>query len=149
MLTERAIEQVETKRGVYATDKDEEMTNKDSWTLDMDAGAIFEQIAKNVRRLLARGDLRPGEKLPSARELAGTLSVNPNTIVHAYAGLEAQGIIEKRRGLGTFVKEDAPVETMRKDMLRDIVETFVEEVKRLGVENEEAMAALKEAWDAG
>jgi len=125
------------------------MTNKDSWTLDMDAGAIFEQIAKNVRRLLARGDLRPGEKLPSARELAGTLSVNPNTIVHAYAGLETQGIIEKRRGLGTFVREDAPVETMRKDMLKDIVETFVEEVKRLGVENEEAMAALKEAWDAG
>ena len=101
------------------------MTNKDSWSLDMGAGAIFEQIAKNVRRLLARGDLRPGEKLPSARELAGTLSVNPNTIVHAYGELEAQGIIEKRRGLGTFVKEDAPVETMRKDMLQEIVETFV------------------------
>ena len=125
------------------------MTNKDGWDLDMDAGAIFEQIAKNVRRLLARGDLRPGEKLPSARELAGTLSVNPNTIVHAYAGLESQGIIEKRRGLGTFVREDAPVETMRKDMLRDIAETFVEEVRRLGVDDEEAMAALKEAWDAG
>ena len=125
------------------------MTHKDSWSLDMGAGAIFEQIAKNVRRLLARGDLRPGEKLPSARELAGTLSVNPNTIVHAYGELEAQGIIEKRRGLGTFVKEDAPVETMRKDMLQEIVETFVHEVKRLGVENEEAMAALKEAWDAG
>ena len=125
------------------------MTNKDSWSLDMGAGAIFEQIAKNVRRLLARGDLRPGEKLPSARDLAATLSVNPNTVVHAYAQLEAQGIIEKRRGLGTFVKEDAPVETMRKDMLRDIVETFVHEVRRLGVGSEEAMAALKEAWDAG
>jgi GntR family transcriptional regulator len=132
----------------HAADKDEEMTNKDAWTLDMDAGPIFEQIGKNVRRLLARGDLRPGEKLPSARELAGTLSVNPNTIVHAYGELEAQGIIEKRRGLGTFVKEDAPVGTMREDMLRDIAETFVREVKRLGVENEEAMAALKEAWDA-
>jgi GntR family transcriptional regulator len=125
------------------------MTNKDGWDLDMDAGAIFEQIAKNVRRLLARGDLRPGEKLPSARELAATLSVNPNTIVHAYGELEAQGIIEKRRGLGTFVREDAPVETMRKDMLRDIVETFVEEARRLGIDSEEAMAALKEAWDAG
>ena len=125
------------------------MTTKEAWTLDMNAGAIFEQIAKNVRRLLARGDLRPGEKLPSARELAGTLSVNPNTIVHAYAQLEAQGIIEKRRGLGTFVREDAPVETMRREMLQQIAETFVNEVKRLGVENEEAMAALKEAWDAG
>jgi len=124
------------------------MTSKEAWILDMDAGPIFEQIGKNVCRLLARGDLRPGEKLPSARELAGTLSVNPNTIVHAYAGLEAQGIIEKRRGLGTFVKEDAPVETMRRDMLEQIAQTFVEEVRQLGVENEEAMAALKEAWDA-
>ena len=125
------------------------MTNKEAWILDMDAGPIFEQIGKNVRRLLARGDVRPGEKLPSARELAGTLSVNPNTIVHAYGELEAQQIIEKRRGLGTFVREDAPVGTMRKEMLKQIAETFVNEVRQLGVESEEAMAALKEAWDAG
>ena len=125
------------------------MTTKEAWTLDMDAGPIFEQIGKNVRRLLARGDLLPGEKLPSARDLAGTLSVNPNTIVHAYAQLETQGIIEKRRGLGTFVKEDAPVETMRKEMLKQIAETFVNEVRRLGVENEEAMLALKEVLNAG
>ena len=125
------------------------MTTKEAWILEMDAGPIFEQIGKNVRRLLARGDLRPGEKLPSARDLAGTLSVNPNTIVHAYAQLEAQEVIEKRRGLGTFVREDAPVETMRKDMLQRIAETFVNEVRQLGVGSEEAMAALKEAWDAG
>ncbi len=125
------------------------MTTKEQWILDMDAGPIFEQIGRNVRMLLARGDLHPGEKLPSARELAGTLSVNPNTIVHAYAELETQEIIEKRRGLGTFVREDAPVETMRKDMLTQIAKTFVNEVRRLGVETDEAMAALKEAWDAG
>jgi GntR family transcriptional regulator len=121
----------------------------ETWILDMDAGPIFEQIGKNVREQLARGDLRPGDKLPSARDLAATLSVNPNTIVHAYGELEAQGIIEKRRGLGTFIREDAPVETMRKDMLKEIAETFVDEVRRLGVESDEAMAALKEAWDAG
>ena len=121
----------------------------ETWILDMDAGPIFEQIGRNVREQLARGDLRPGDKLPSARDLAATLSVNPNTIVHAYGELEAQGIIEKRRGLGTFIREDAPVETMRKDMLKEIVETFMDEVRRLGVESDEAMAALKEAWDAG
>ena len=64
----------------------------------MDAGPIFEQIGRNVREMLARGALRPGEKLPSARDLAATLSVNPNTIVHAYGELEAGGILEKRRG---------------------------------------------------
>ena len=125
------------------------MTNGDAWILDMDAGPIFEQIGRNVREMLARGDLRAGEKLPSARDLAATLHVNPNTIVHAYGELEAQGIIEKRRGLGTFVREDAPVGTMKKQMLRQVAETFVNEVRRLGADTEEAMAALKEAWDAG
>jgi GntR family transcriptional regulator len=124
------------------------MTKKGAWTLDMSAGPIFEQIGKNVRELLARGDLQPGERLPSARELAGTLSVNPNTIVHAYALLEAEGIIEKRRGLGTFILEDAPVETMRHEMLQQVAETFVRETRALGVGTPEAMAALKEAWDA-
>ena len=119
------------------------------WILDMDAGPIFEQIGKNVRVQLARGDLRPGDKLPSARDLAATLSVNPNTIVHAYGELEARGIIEKRRGLGTFVREDAPVGTMRSEMLMGIVQTFVDEIRQLGVDQEEALTALKEAWDAG
>jgi len=124
------------------------MTNKDAWILDMDAGPIYEQIGRNVREMLARGDLRPGEKLPSARDLAGTLSVNPNTIVHAYGELEGWEIIEKRRGLGTFVREDAPVMTIKKEMLRQAAESFVDEIRRLGVDSEEAMAALKEAWDA-
>ena len=114
----------------------------------MGAGPIFEQIGRNVREQLARGDLRPGDKLPSARDLAATLGVNPNTIVHAYGVLEARGILEKRRGLGTFVREDAPVETMRKDMLKQMARTFVNEAKRLGAERDEAAAALKEAWDA-
>ncbi len=125
------------------------MTTNGEWRLDLEAGPIFEQIDKNVREQLARRALRPGEKLPSARELASTLGVNPNTVVHAYAELEAQGIIVKRRGLGTFVREDAPVDTMRRDMLRWIAATFVAEVRRLGVGDAEAMEALKEAWDAG
>ena len=115
----------------------------------MHAGPIFEQIGRNARRLLARGALRPGEKLPSARDLAGTLSVNPNTVVHAYAQLEADGIIEKKRGLGSFVREDAPVETLKREMLQQSAERFVREARALGVGTEEAMAALQEALDAG
>jgi len=124
------------------------MMTKDAWILDMDTGPIYEQIGRNVRRLLARGALRPGEKLPSARDLAETLSVNPNTVVHAYGQLEARGIIEKRRGLGTFVREDAPVETMRNEMLQASIAAFVNEVTQLGVAKDEAIEALKEAWDA-
>lgn len=121
---------------------------KSDWILDMDAGPIFEQIGRNVRRLLARGDLQPGRKLPSARELAETLGVNPNTVVHAYAKLEARGILEKRRGLGTFIREDAPVKTMQDQMLKASAEAFVNDVAQLGVERKTAIEALEEAWDA-
>jgi len=117
--------------------------------LDMNAGPIFLQIAQDVRRSLARGDLKAGEKLPSARELAQHLRVNPNTVVHAYSRLEAQGVIETRRGLGTFIRADAPVETMREELLKAAATRYADEIKRLSVSNEEALSVLKEVFNAG
>ncbi len=125
------------------------MTKKKDWTPDMNAGPIFVQIAQNVRRALARGDLLPREKLASARELAQTLGVNPNTVVHAYMELERQGVIEKRRGLGTFVREDAPVEVMREEMLHSAATSYAWEIRRLGIPSSEGISALKEVLDAG
>ena len=125
------------------------MTEKNIWTLDMNAGPIFVQIAQNVRRALARGDLSPGEKLASARELAQTLGVNPNTVVHAYMELERQGVIEKRRGLGTFVRENAPVAVMREEMLHSAATSYAREIRRLGIPNSEGISVLKEVLDAG
>jgi GntR family transcriptional regulator len=122
---------------------------KDRWTLDMSAGPIFEQIAKNVRQMLARGALRPGDKLPSARELAALLSVNPNTIVHAYGELESQGVIEKRRGLGTFVRDDAPITGLKHEMLHEAATAYADESRQLDATIHEAIDAIKEAWDAG
>ena len=109
------------------------MTDRRGWFLDPDAGPIFQQIGYNVRRLLAIGDLRPGERLPSARDLAGELRVNPNTVVHAYSELEGQGVLETRRGLGSYVREDAPVSGMRQDLVRRAASRFAEEAVRLGL----------------
>jgi len=124
------------------------MTDRRGWFLDPEVGPIFQQIGDNVRRFLARGDLRPGEKLPSARDLAGELRVNPNTVVHAYSELEGQGVLETRRGLGSFVREDAPVEGMRQDLIRRAASRFAEEAVRLGLSKGEAIAAVKEVLDA-
>lgn len=124
------------------------MNHKSAWQLDMDAGPIFTQIAANVRRMLARGDLAPGQKLTSARELATELGVNPNTVVHAFAELERMAVIETKRGLGTFVREDAPVASLKRDMLESAVAAFVSEVVTLGVTKREALAALEEVWNA-
>ncbi len=120
-----------------------------NWRLDMNAGPIFLQIASDVRRMLARGDLTPGEKLPSARDLAVDLGVNPNTIVHAFAELERMGVIETKRGLGTYVREDAAVDAMRADLLRAAAVAFVSEMGALRVTRPEALGALEEVWNAG
>jgi len=125
------------------------MKIENGWSLDMSSGPIFEQIAKNVHQMLARGALKPGDKLPSARDLAAKLSVNPNTIVHAYNQLEAQDVIEKRRGLGTFVREDAPVTGMKREMLHQAANAYVDESRQLDASIQEAIAALKEVWDVG
>ena len=125
------------------------MTTKSAWQLDMNAGPIFVQIASGVRRMLARGDLAPGQKLPSARDLAAELGVNPNTIVHAFAELERMAVIETKRGLGTFVRKDAPVASLRHDMLRAAANAFSAEVRALGISKGEALGVLREVLDAG
>ena len=69
--------------------------------------------------------------------------------VHAFERLEADGVIETKRGLGTFVRENAPVGAMREEILRAAAERFASDVRRLGVSHGEALAALKEVWNAG
>ena len=68
-----------------------------------DAKPIYIQIMDNIRAQLASGILQPGDKLPSVREMAQTLSINPNTIQRAYRELEQQGVIETLPGKGCFV----------------------------------------------
>lgn len=125
------------------------MTIDRAWPLDMDAGPIFVQIANHVRQMLARGEIVPGGKLPSARDLAAGLGVNPNTVAHAFAELERTSVIETKRGLGTYVRDDAPVAAMRRDMLRAAATAFAAEAAALGVSATEALGALKEALNAG
>src|SRR3954449_3242492 len=67
------------------------------------AEPLFEQIAFAVKDAVARGDLAQGAKLPSVRELAQELSINPNTVVRAYEALERDGVVNRRQGAGCFV----------------------------------------------
>ncbi|MFX3623190.1 MAG: GntR family transcriptional regulator [Ectobacillus sp.] len=76
---------------------------------------IWEQIVNNVKELILRDVLSPHDKLPSVRELASMLVVNPNTVSKAYQELERQGVIETLRGKGTFVSAHL---TPRKDEQR-------------------------------
>ncbi|HEY8448953.1 MAG TPA: GntR family transcriptional regulator, partial [Bacillota bacterium] len=66
---------------------------------------IYEQVIRRVKELYLLGVLRPGDRLPSVRELAAQIVANPNTVSKAYQELERQGVIETRPGKGTFIAE--------------------------------------------
>src|SRR5215467_881488 len=69
-----------------------------------DATPIYAQVERGLRAAIAAGRLKPGEQLPTVRELAVDLSVNANTIARVYSELERAGVLETRRGVGTFVR---------------------------------------------
>jgi GntR family transcriptional regulator len=68
---------------------------------------LYEQVKDHLRLALATGALRGGEQLPTVRDLAARLLINPNTVARAYRELQAQGLLTSRQGSGTFVAEGA------------------------------------------
>ena len=71
--------------------------------------SIYNQIADNLSDKIINEEYQPGEKIPSVRELAAEVGVNPNTIMRTYTELQSKGIIENKRGIGYFVQSDAPL----------------------------------------
>lgn len=116
----------------------------DELKLHRGRGPIYVQIINLVLRDLARGALLPGDQLPSARELALRLNVNPNTVIHAYSELERRGITYTKRGLGTYVRPEVPIRKLREAILRQAAEDFWGEVQALGLTLAEAVRALEE-----
>lgn len=118
--------------------------------LDFDlAKPIYQQIIDEYRRAIARGQLAPGDRIPSQRELAQQARVNPNTVQRAYREMELMGLIETLRGQGSFIRQDPSlVQRIRREMAREAIRTFISEMRSLGFSDEEtlemAAAGLKE-----
>ena len=100
---------------------------------------IYEQIAEQVRAGIARGLLRPDDRLPSVRELSQTLVVNPNTIARAYTELEREGVLYTRPGMGVFVAQaPAPLaKRARRERLAAGLDRLLVEAVRLGFASQE------------
>ncbi|HWQ51914.1 MAG TPA: GntR family transcriptional regulator [Terriglobales bacterium] len=87
-----------------------------------DRRSIYEQLVERITSLAASGFLSPGSQLPSVRQLAGELSINPNTIQRAYAELERAGVTYTVKGRGSFVTEDTNL--LRTKMQDELFEDF-------------------------
>lgn len=108
-----------------------------------DARPIYEQVRDGFRRLILSGALPPDEKLPSVRELAGTLAINPNTIQRAYRELEQEGYICSVPGRGSFVCRDGGAALAgRREKLSEL-RALARELRLLGASEEELLEALK------
>ncbi len=103
---------------------------------------IYDQIAASVRSDAARGALRPGDRLPAARELADALDVNIHTVLRAYQDLRDEGLVDLRRGRGAVVTEAAG----RGAPLVDAVRALVAEARRAGVGPQSLISLIREEY---
>ena len=112
---------------------------------------IWSQIEESVRHLVASGTLRPGDIVPSVRDLAHEQRINPNTVAKAYHRLVEAGILETRRGEGTFVAERPPAmpASQRARLLREAATRMATLAVNLGATQAEAVSSLQSAWPTG
>jgi GntR family transcriptional regulator len=116
-----------------------------------DARPIYVQIMDEVRRAVVLGTVKPDDPLPSVRQLAGELKVNPNTVQQAYRELEREGLVYVRRGQGTFVAEEGAVQTERerRELARMVADRALREAYRNGLSSSELVEAIEAAASAG
>jgi GntR family transcriptional regulator len=112
-----------------------------------DATPIYAQLERGLRAAIATGRLQPGAQLPTVRQLAVEVRVNANTVARVYAELERAGVIETRRGVGSFVtatptQAHPPREHERR--LRTFVTRVLADADRAGFDLDEVLGALKE-----
>ena len=113
-----------------------------------DPRPIWRQIEEGVQHLIATGALSAGSAVPSVRDLARDLQVNPATVSKAYQRLTDAGVLAVRRGDGTYVSTAPPVLTLdeRQRKLRDGAVRYVSLAATLGADEEETAVALAAAW---
>ncbi len=107
-----------------------------------DPRPLYIQIMDEVRRSIVNGIMGQGDSLPSVRDLAGELRVNPNTVQQAYRELERDGVVYVRRGQGTYVSPDADTGEIRDRVLGELADRVLREAARSGVTRAELIAAL-------
>lgn len=114
-----------------------------------DAKPIYEQIKDGIRKLLLSNAIEPDEKLPSVRELASSLAINPNTISRAYRELETEGYVYSKQGKGTFASSPVLIKQMRQQELLVKFDDVVSELFILSVTREDLDKRMERLNEGG
>lgn len=115
-----------------------------AWTLDS-GRPIYAQIIERVQLDIITGRYKPGEKLPSVRELASEAAVNPNTMQKALSELEQSGLLYTQRTSGRFITEDEKLlKKMKMDLATEHIHQFFEQMHHLGFSDEETLELIRE-----
>lgn len=112
------------------------------WNLNSDR-PIFIQLIEKIQIDIISGQYAPGDKLPSVRELAQKASVNPNTMQKALSELERTGLVYSQRTSGRFITEDTGmIEELKTTLAEEVISEFLENMQKLGYQNEETLSLL-------
>lgn len=110
--------------------------------------ATYQQIVDQTKHALRMGILRPGDRLPTAKEVVAATAINPNTVLKAYRELEREGLVEGRRGLGTFVSRSlAMPRDAAEGPLRDDLADWVGRARKAGLARADVEALVKATLD--
>ncbi len=113
------------------------------WNLNSDR-PIFLQIVERIQTDIISGKYKPGDKLPSVRDLASDASVNPNTMQKAFSELERTGLVYTQRTAGRFITEDTElIDELKKDFAKEKITEFIDLMQKLGFSKEEILALIQ------
>ncbi len=111
---------------------------------------IYLQIMEEIKKRAVRGEIPPGGQIPSVRDLAKEMGVNPNTVARAYLELEREGFVFTRRGQGTYITQDPQrIEQERERLAEAARQRFLKEIESLGLtqtQKEELLRKIEEDW---
>jgi GntR family transcriptional regulator len=112
--------------------------------LDQRSGIpTYLQLVQQVRQAIRLGILRPGDQLPTVKEVVGDLAINPNTVLKAYRDLDREGLVEGRRGIGTFVTHGTPPRPPDElKALRTGLQKWIDRAHAAGLDDENIAALL-------
>lgn len=111
-----------------------------------DRRPLYEQVVEKFTHLIVSGAMPPGERMPSVRQLAMELSINPNTIQRAYTELEQEGMIYPVKGKGNFIADSREIRRISREGYIKELKILVQKGKSMGIEEEELIYIIRDCY---